>query len=101
MRLYLNRPKRELPGRSGRRKALAARLEQLTAAGTQLAVLQRGPLELPPTGLSRQQAAAQRAVGISAQFQLPQSQVQSILAAGEHVVLFVRHDKSISVKGPG
>jgi len=101
VRLYVNRAKRELPGSGGGRKALASRLKQLPAVRTQLSVLQRGALELPPARLRRQQTATQGAVGIAVQFQLPQRQVQSILAAGEHVVLFVRHDESISIKGPG
>lgn len=91
----------DLPRRCRGRKSLAPRFQKLPAVWAQLPILQRGAFELPPARLGRQQAAAQRTVGITAQLQLAQRQVQSIFTTGEHVVLLVRHDKSISVKGPG
>jgi hypothetical protein len=99
--LYLNGRPDELPRMPCRRKAFAPCLEQCAAGRTEPAILQHLALQVLPAWLGRQKTATERSVGMAIEFELPQGQMQAILAAGEQVELLVRHDESVGVEGPG
>src|SRR5690606_3558062 len=64
-------------------------------------VTQQFPTQRTPARLSRQQTAAQGAINMSRQFQLPLDQMQAHLAAGEQIQLLVWLDQFIGIQGPG